>query len=852
MRLAHWLGLSVLALAPAAADTPFSPQVHRFVRTYCVECHGAEKQKGDRAFHELTSGADGARVIDLKDETRKHLLADILDQLNLGEMPPKKRGGKQPSASEIAAVTKWITETLLAVEQADHSAHTVLRRLNRREYRHTMEDLFGLHDLTFDPTAAFPADDNEEGFTNIGEALTWSESHLDQYFAVAEAYLSRGLYFGDPPRAKTIEITPDMWLFPKEEAKTPWTYRLEGDGFVDIGAGEKDLTRRVYMASYPRKFLWQDGVRVPGYYRIRVNAAAINRLDNGYDPRMIPADLSQPMQLGLYVANEESGLTAAGEKHRQRVGLWDLPDGEAKDHVVTVWLDRGAIPFVNWDNGPGPSDWWMRDVLKRFHTDVEFRGKEGAHAWHIKGKDAVPGRLVSHVWRGPRIRIRKFTLTGPLPKTAQSPAQLTFFDGQNDFNAIDLRSSLHKFIRTAFRRPLLPDEIDPYLAIYRQALQQGRSRKDALRLALKAVLVSPDFLYLKETGNRQGQLRPHELASRLSYFLRSSLPDAELFASAKSGAIRQPDELRKQAERLTLHENAGGFIEGFGESWLRLDKLGAMPPDSTKFREYYDQDFANAFREETRLFLWHMLRDNRPIREFLASDYTFANEALAEHYGIDGVEGVRFRKVALRPEHRRGGLLGQGSIQTLTANGVDTSPVVRGVWVLENILGTPPSQPPPDVEPLDADIRGAKTIRQRLEKHRTVETCADCHAKIDPWGFPLEFYNPIGGYRPNYLRNRFWRSQPRELREFPGPKVDGRAELATGEKVANLAELQQLLMMREEQFKRALVEKLLVYATGHKMTFRDRAPIEAIVNSKTKGFRDLVLAVVQSPVFRRR
>lgn len=289
--IAWGMGMSIglLPLVAAAAEpsqTPFSPQVHQFVQTYCIECHGPEKQKGDRAFDELTTVLGDQRMIDLSDPDRKHLLEDLLDQLNLGEMPPRKEGVKQPSKEEVAATTKWITDTLLASQEAGQASHTVLRRLNRREYRNTMEDLFGLHDLTFDPTAKFPADDNEEGFINIGEALTLSESHLEQYFDAAEAYLSRGIFFGDPPKVETIKLTPEMWDAPEHQARTPWAYRLrKGDEYFDIGAGEKDLTRKVYLINYPESFLHKGGVQVPGYYTIRVNATAVRRLNHGYSKK---------------------------------------------------------------------------------------------------------------------------------------------------------------------------------------------------------------------------------------------------------------------------------------------------------------------------------------------------------------------------------------------------------------------------------------------------------------------------------------------------------------------------------------------------------------------------------------
>ncbi|MEM0970337.1 MAG: DUF1592 domain-containing protein, partial [Verrucomicrobiota bacterium] len=411
---------------------------------------------------------------------------------------------------------------------------------------------------------------------------------------------------------------------------------------------------------------------------------------------------------------------------------------------------------------------------------------------------------------------------------------------------------LLRFTEAAFRRPTNQSDVAPYLNLMRQSIQEGRTGREALKVAMKAILVSPDFLYLKERVRESGRIQGHELANRLSYFLWSSLPDEELFSLAKRGELVKPMVRREQARRMLADPKAETFLEGFGESWLRLDKLGSMPPDSTKFGDYYDLGYGELFRQETDEFLRYMMSENRPIEEFLRSDYAFVNETLAGHYGIQGVHGVHFRKVRLEPEHKRGGLLGQASIQTLTANGVDTSPVVRGIWVLESILGTPPAPPPPDVEPLDGDTRGARTIRDRLEKHRKVETCADCHAKIDPYGFPFEFYDAIGGYRDQYLRGRRWVPRNREIVRHPGAKVDGRGELGTGEVFHHLSGLQTVLLQRKDQFKYALVEKLMTYATGRKMTFRDHAALEAIAEKNANGFQSLILEVVGSRTFSER
>jgi hypothetical protein len=519
-------------------------------------------------------------------------------------------------------------------------------------------------------------------------------------------------------------------------------------------------------------------------------------------------------------------------------------------------MDKRDVPFLNWDNGPGPSDYWMRDICKKYHTDIEFRGKEGFHAWHIVGKDLVPGRIVSDVWKGPVVRLHELRINGPLPLTYKSKAQQVFLDGERDLSKIDLQVVFSRFARRAFRRPVTKSEITPYLEIEQKARQKlGRNREEAFFLALKAILVSPDFLYLKEESSESDHLSSFEIANRLSHFIWSSLPDNELFLQAKENKLTDRSHLQKQVARLLQDPRSESFIHGFAESWLRLDKLGTMPPASLKFREYYRYGLREAMLEETHQFLTHAVRENVPITDFIQSNYTFINQDLARHYKIDGIEGIHFRKVSLPNDSMRGGLLGQASVLTLTANGVDTSPVIRGIWVLESLLGTPPSPPPPDVEPINPDVRGAKTMRELLEKHRSVQACADCHAKIDPYGFPLEYFDPVGGYRPTYYRSRFWKKSIQATQLFPATPIDGTSILTSGEKVYGPRSLRKALLAKKDLLAINLTEKLMTYGSGREITLRDKNEAREIANSilsENAGFQDLIVKVATSKAFRRK
>ncbi len=321
------------------------------------------------------------------------------------------------------------------------------------------------------------------------------------------------------------------------------------------------------------------------------------------------------------------------------------------------------------------------------------------------------------------------------------------------------------------------------------------------------------------------------------------MPDETLTEKANTGSLTG-NELSAETQRMLANPKAEAFVEHFTDHWLRIDTLGEMPPDPKAFEAYYKDRLEIFFKQETRLFFADLLKENGSILNLLDSDYSFLNGALAQHYGVEGVIGEEFRKVRFKPKHHRGGLLGQGSVLTLTANGIETSPVVRGVWVMENILGTPPSPSPPDVEPLEPDTRGAVTVREQLKKHRNVAACADCHNRIDPAGFALEFYDPIGGYRSHY-----------KSRAARNPPVDGSGSLVSGETFQNEQDFKKLLLARKDRFTEALTAKLLSYATGRELTFRDDAEIKRIAAECAKqgyGLRDLITGVVNSNIFQQR
>jgi hypothetical protein len=412
-------------------------------------------------------------------------------------------------------------------------------------------------------------------------------------------------------------------------------------------------------------------------------------------------------------------------------------------------------------------------------------------------------------------------------------------------------------------------DIKPFLDRVQAKLNEGYSFERALRVGLKAVLVSPHFLFLRENlhaasksgspdnSTRSAALDAFALASRLSYFLWSSMPDEELFQLAEQGKLSRPETLREQVERMLRDAKAKAFTENFAGQWLGLREIDATLPDRQLYPEY-DDLLRSSMIKEVYLFFDEVLKNDLSLTNFVASDFSIINERLANHYGIPGVEGLGFRRVLLPASSHRGGFLTMAAIMKVTANGTTTSPIVRGAWVLDRILGTPPRRPPAAVEAVEPDIRGATTIRNQLARHRQDAACAVCHTTIDPPGFALENFDVIGGWRDHY--RSIGDGEPvtlngKRMRYKNGPAVDAGDVLPDGRAFRNVDEYRILLLADRDQLARALAEKLLTYATGTPPTIADRPKIEAIVESvrgRNYGFRSLVHEVVQNELSRMR
>ncbi len=821
-----------------------SPAVASYFEQYCYRCHGDKNQKGDRRLDQFPKELTA-------DDDAMLLLEEALDAINRGDMPPMKKNVTQPSEAATKEVIAWVTDYLSRAADAKAPSTTVMRRLNRFEYVNTLRDLLGLHPGFFDLTGDFPADAKEHGFDNIGESLTLSNFQMQRYVEVAEASLEKAIVFDQPqPKKQTWSYSGKDFNGIYEYERAPVTWRLiVKDEYIEIGHGQPSERHPNFINHFVR----QGGVPADGWYTIRIRAAAANRTDHGYNHQPFDIYQKRPLKMALWIAPEARLLEKNAADQRHLIKVWDLPDGQPEVFTQRVWLGKGAVPFVSWTNGVS-SKGNIRKVAEAHHPEVIRATKTLLDAASLGDPVAkqqaeqllknANNPLLSEVYHGPRMRVWGMDIEGPSYEQWPPNSHRLLFGDETDPTKIDIDQSVLRLASRAFRRPVSPAEVAHYGDFIRNQIGQGEPHAKAIKLGLAAILTSPRFLYLDE-GNEESELdlSSYELVTRLSYFLWGSTPDLQLSSTANSKPMSNV-AINSEIDRMLDHEKAREFVEHFTDTWLRINQLGSMPPDLKTFGEYYDDRLESAMKEETRLFFHDLLERNGSILNLLDSDYTFVNDALATHYGIEGVDGEHFRRVSLEPKHHRGGLLGQASVLTLTANGIETSPVVRGVWVLENILGTPPSPPPADVEPLEPDTRGTTTVREQLDKHRNVAACAECHAKIDPLGFALEFYDPIGTFRKNYPG-----------RGGKGPAIDGAGKLPTGEIFRDETDLKKLLLNRKDQFTKALTEKLLTYATGRPMTFGDRAAIDSIaseVAAKGYGLRDLVVAVIQSETFSRR
>ncbi len=684
-----------------------------------------------------------------------------------------------------------------SLTEADRArSDVVLRRLNRNEYDNTVRDLF---DIQTSVKQWLPGDTSSYGFDNVGEGLAVSAEAAAAYLRAADAALDA--VFGPPTEPKQIRHTTNL-LDQKTHDGKPFLQDKIGSMFRKTDDGLV-----IFQSGYcPTNLVNFARLRAPvGSYRGTIRARAIQS--------------DRPVTLRIY-----AGDTIVGRRENHLVGYYDVPPGEWTTIEFTDRLLEAGGTFQ-------PKCYGTRDTRKDADTYPE-----------------------------PGIEIGEITIHGPLqPWPPRSRTRLLGDVDPAVGTLGDARSILNRILPRAFRRPTSPAEVEPYVNLVATALAADRSFPDALRLGLKGILCSPEFLFLEEPGD--DIISQHAVASRLSYFLWSSMPDNELLSLAEQGRLTDPVVLRGQVERMLGDPKASALVENFVGQWLGLRDIDFTSPDQNLYPEF-DELLKISMVEETHRFFSELLDRDLSVMNFVDSDFTFLNERLAKHYEIPDIHGQSFRKVTLPASSVRGGVLTQGSVLKVTANGTNTSPVLRGVWVMENILGETIPPPPDGVPAVEPDIRGATALRQQLAKHRDVDSCETCHRKIDPAGFALENFDVIGGWRDHY--RTVGEGKRPEFSQHPitfawiryriGPPVDATGQTPDGQSFADIQQFKQILLSDPRTVAISLTKKLATYALGRRVGFSDRAAIDRIVDqiaADDYGLRSLVHEIVQSEMFRK-
>lgn len=830
----------------AAEHAPLQPDA--FLARYCLDCHGAEKHKGDRRFDNLPLQI-GSELV-LAERWR-----EILDQLQLGEMPPEDK--QQPSAPERLAVIRWIEGQLTVAQTAaaSQAGSVVHRRLSRAEYLHTVRDMFGFEG-DFDPTVRFPADEESDGFHNIGSALRTSRHHIEAYLAAADAVIDQAYdlaHVNGAPPVRTWRDTPESCgdLNQAFGQGVIAAEKAEGQAYIHLRHGLRNQ-ELIYDSKIFLKDLRSTGVPHSGWYEIEVEATAANRhhpygeelmlgLLKAYYPNMKSYyDDSKPMQLGVGRQIEGMKGNAWRLVPPNILQSQNLPDDRYTTLRFRIWLDHNTFPYLSWLDGPpkGTAGNFISTKLYKFDPEVP---KIEQKVWENLALRPERDKLYTHRYRGPEVRLRYWQMTGPLQQASPHEAgKLLFKSIRPEATKVDsqrLREELSRLATQFFRREVKVGELIPYYEMLQHGVESGLRYADAVRPVLKALLCSPDFLFLSEPQTQAGAITPGQLANRLSYFLNAGPPDLTLRELAARGTL-DAAAIRRETDRLLNSPKSERFLRLFTLQWLGLERLGSMPPGKETFPSYHIDRLEDAMKEETWRFVAELIRTNQPVQSLVEANFTYANAGLSRLYGLPPIASDTLERVNFPTGSGRRGLLGHASVLTVTANGVETSPVKRGVWLLEKILGTPPSPPPPNVPPIEPDIRGATTIRQQLEKHRSVATCADCHAKIDPLGYALEGFDPIGRQRDRYPN---------------GAAIDTSGSYR-GQTVNGPDDIRALLARNPDLLARNFAHRMLTYALGRQLGLADQAPLRSLLSDwkdRQYALRDLVHLVAANDLMQK-
>ncbi len=877
--------------APAVAeDEAFREQILPLLNRYCVKCHGQTKPKGGVNF---TTYPDASAV-----RRDRKTWAKVLENVESGLMPPE---GDMPSEEEAARLTGWV-QAVFSKADCDlaEPGRVTIRRLNRTEYNNTIRDLLGVdfqpaNDFPLDDVGY--GFDNigdvltlppllMEKYLSAAEQIAekaivvprpwpgsiraWSAQQLEGgnlHQGTARSLASRGEVVASFDAPRDAEYTVRIQAYGQQAGPEPARMGLLVDGkeirVFDVPQVETEpgaFEAVVPLKAGPHRLAF---AFLNDYYQPDAKDPKLRGDRNLY---VVSAEVQGPSgpplwPVGTFEARSLQGGNLGGSvRTLSSTGTVsaevEFPvDGEY--HVLARAFGQQA--------GPEPVKMAVRIDGKDIQV-LEVKAVEAEPGDYevivpvLKGKRTVGLAFLNDYYqpdaKDPKLRgdrnlyVERLEVFGPAPsKLPESHRRILVRTPKNDGEWRDAaREILERFASKAYRRPARSEEIGRMLGLVEMAHKDGEPFERAIQLAVTAILVNPNFLYRVELDRRWGletekqppvrPLNDFELASRLSYFLWSSMPDDELFDLARQKKLQDDPVLEAQARRMLKDPKARALVENFAGQWLTLRNLKTANPDPERFPGF-DDALRSAMQTETELCFEAILREDRSVLEFLDADYTFLNERLAKHYGIKDVKGDQFRRVSLPKDSPRGGVLTQASVLTVTSNPTRTSPVKRGKWILEQILGTPPPPPPPNVPELKEEAVLTGTLRERMEQHRTNPSCASCHAKMDPLGFGFENFDAVGA----------WRDKDGN---FP---IDPSGNLPSGESFRGSEDLKALLKGRSAQFTHSLSEKLLTYALGRGLEYYDACAVDTIAQRVAEDgyrFSRLVVEIVKSEPFRKR
>ena len=887
------------------ADEALKKRSAEFFDRYCSDCHYPDSQSGGLDVSELTFDPDN------KDNLATWVR--VFDRVNAGEMPPKKK--PRPAPEDLAAFSRTVASSVTAFEKevTSRDGRSIQRRLNRYEYENALRDLLSV------PWAQvkdkLPHDGEAYRFNKSGEALDVSFVQMERYLTAADYAMRQAMSsaFERPPKsARKIYARDaigqryrpsengtlsDRLMFPVLDSRAQPDVRAGRAPNSSPETREREAVGKVSsIFSDAGQYGWGYNAPVAGRYRIRLKGYSVWVSGGGIGRWFYEGQGAEKAPVyWLPVWHRPNADEIWPGRNDEPIGIYAQSPGQTRPIGVMDFTPKPSVGEIEVQLAGGESI--RTDAMRLFRTRVN--GTDEQYVNPLATKEGMPGYAVqwlevigplddAHTASGYELLFGDLPMrrlgageNGGVPLEVVAPYNPPPVGGPAGFGPggpggfgrspisnvtvevlsrsppQDAERLLRRFVQTAYRRPATEPEVQRFLGLYKRESELGAGFARSMLTAYTGVLVSPGFVFVEE---QPGKLDDSALATRLSLFLWNSTPDATLRARAARGELRKPDVLRKETRRLLEDARSRRFVDAFTDYWLDLRKIDDTSPSATIYNDYeLDEPLKLAALEETQLFFAELLRADLPARNIVASDFTYLNERLANHYGIPGVDGAAMRRVALPRGSERGGLMTMASVLKITANGTTTSPVLRGHWITERILGIETRPPPPNVKAVEPDIRGAVTIRQQLAQHRDNPSCASCHIKMDPPGFALESFDVMGARRDRY------RAVAEHMKPEPGYGLNGQAfafhyglpvdaagQLPDGRAFGDVKQFKRLILGDEVSVARNLARQLVVFATGAPVRFSDRDELERILqraSARQYGVRTLVEEIVRSELF---